>query len=68
MSTYDACYPSITTTLRNSCTIVFSRSFLFFPNISPFIYREYYSCFNDYYGANYINDRLIRLITKYEIE
>ena len=30
--------------------------------------REYYACFDDYYGANHTSDRLIKLITKYEIE
>ena len=44
------------------------RSFLFFSNIFTFTYREYYSCFDDYYAANHINDRLVQLIKKYEIE
>lgn len=30
--------------------------------------REYYACFDDYYGANHTSDRLTKLITKYEIE
>ena len=30
--------------------------------------REYYACFDDYYGVNHTSDRLIQLITKYEIE
>ena len=30
--------------------------------------REYYACFDDYYGLNHTSDRLIQLITKYEIE
>ena len=68
MSTYGTCYSSITTTLCNSNTIIFSHSFLFFPNISTFAYREYYTCFDDYYGANHTSDRLTQLITKYEIE
>lgn len=30
--------------------------------------REYYTCFDDYYGENHISDRLIHLVAKYEIE
>ena len=30
--------------------------------------REYYACFDDYHGLNHTSDRLIQLITKYEIE
>ena len=30
--------------------------------------REYYACFDDYYGANHTSDSLTKLITKYEIE
>lgn len=30
--------------------------------------REYYTCFDDYYGENHTSDRLIQLVAKYEIE